>query len=234
MKTDKAKVGDLIFFKGSNAKSKNVGHVGMITQINPDNTMEFIHASVHSGVLIDLYPGLNYYNIRFIGIKRILKEKDYAPSPAPQRMPLDEIEIIQGREDASQNDASPEPKKEEDATIEPTERNSESDADKTQTQGTTSKEDKSTKKKRSKRNRRSTGEKDKQGNANMEGKEKNKEENTEKKQTNNPKEIRHTVKQGETLYRLSVNYGCKVEDIQKWNNLKNNNIHVGQELIIHK
>ena len=64
----------------------------------------------------------------------------------------------------------------------------------------------------------------------------------EKKETKpKPKEERskedgiiHTVKEGETLYRISRKYEVSVDDIKKWNKLKTNNIDKGQQLIIKK
>ena len=44
----------------------------------------------------------------------------------------------------------------------------------------------------------------------------------------------HTVKKGETLSSIGRKYGCTPNDIKKWNNLKNNNIKVGQKLKIKK
>ena len=43
---------------------------------------------------------------------------------------------------------------------------------------------------------------------------------------------RHTVKQGETLYRLSKKYKVSVEDLKKWNSLDSNDIFEGQVLYI--
>ena len=42
----------------------------------------------------------------------------------------------------------------------------------------------------------------------------------------------HTVAKGETLYRLSKEYGVTVDDLKAWNNLVDNTIHVGQQLIV--
>ncbi len=42
----------------------------------------------------------------------------------------------------------------------------------------------------------------------------------------------HTVAKGETLYRLSRQYGVSVEDLKIWNSLPDNTIHVGQQLIV--
>ena len=44
----------------------------------------------------------------------------------------------------------------------------------------------------------------------------------------------HTVKKGETLSSISRKYGCTVNDIKKWNNLKSNTVMVGQKLKIKK
>ena len=42
----------------------------------------------------------------------------------------------------------------------------------------------------------------------------------------------HTVAKGETLYRISKDYGVSVQDLKEWNNLPDNTIHVGQKLIV--
>lgn len=44
--------------------------------------------------------------------------------------------------------------------------------------------------------------------------------------------VYHTVKRGETLYRISKQYGTNVKTLQEWNNLPDNNIEVGQKLIV--
>ena len=42
----------------------------------------------------------------------------------------------------------------------------------------------------------------------------------------------HQVKPGETLFRLSRQYGVDVQTLKNWNNLTDNNIEVGQRLIV--
>jgi len=42
----------------------------------------------------------------------------------------------------------------------------------------------------------------------------------------------HSVKPGETLYSISKTYEVDVEDLQKWNNLEDNFIQLGQVLVI--
>lgn len=42
----------------------------------------------------------------------------------------------------------------------------------------------------------------------------------------------HIVKAGETLYRISRQYGVSAEKIKKWNKLQTNTLEVGQKLIV--
>ncbi len=46
--------------------------------------------------------------------------------------------------------------------------------------------------------------------------------------------IKHTVKAGDTLYSLARQYGVTVDQIKTLNNMKDNNIKLGQELIVKK
>ena len=59
-------------------------------------------------------------------------------------------------------------------------------------------------------------------------------EQPELQQPTQPKNITHIVKKGDNLYRLSKKYGCTIEDLQRWNKLKNDNINIGQRIVIHK
>ncbi len=70
VKNNKLKKGDLVFFTGSNKKSKNAGHVGIVTKTRKNGQFQFIHAS-NSGVRID-DSELAYYKIRYLRAKRIL------------------------------------------------------------------------------------------------------------------------------------------------------------------
>ncbi len=44
----------------------------------------------------------------------------------------------------------------------------------------------------------------------------------------------HKVAAKETMYSISRQYGVSVDEIRKWNNLTDNNISIGQELIVRK
>lgn len=64
--------GDLLFFSGRSAKSKTVGHVAMVVDVNADGSCTFIHASISQGVTYQRFPDGGYYSKRFIGAKRII------------------------------------------------------------------------------------------------------------------------------------------------------------------
>jgi membrane-bound lytic murein transglycosylase D len=56
--------------------------------------------------------------------------------------------------------------------------------------------------------------------------------NTPAKKDNNKKEIIYIIKSGDTLSKIAKIYRVSIDDIKKWNNLKNDNIFAGQKLII--
>ncbi|MDR0547390.1 MAG: CapA family protein, partial [Dysgonamonadaceae bacterium] len=65
------KTGDLIFFKGRNAQSKRVGHVGIVVSNDENGNVSFIHAC-RRGVRIDELNKSQYYKPRYVtGIKVI-------------------------------------------------------------------------------------------------------------------------------------------------------------------
>ena len=67
-----SKPGDIILFTGSDAKSRIVGHVGIITE-NNNGDVKFIHASTSRGVMIS---GMNSYFLpRFIKVNRVFPEQ---------------------------------------------------------------------------------------------------------------------------------------------------------------
>lgn len=47
-------------------------------------------------------------------------------------------------------------------------------------------------------------------------------------------EKKHTVSQGETLYAISKKYSISVDQLKKWNDLKTNDLTLGQELVVSK
>ncbi|OXA92869.1 C40 family peptidase [Flavobacterium hercynium] len=69
IKFDDAKKGDLIFFKTN--KSKQINHVGLITEINSDE-IKFVHSSTSKGVIISSTKE-PYYKNSFTQINRIVE-----------------------------------------------------------------------------------------------------------------------------------------------------------------
>lgn len=63
--------GDLAFFGGSRSSSTSIGHVGIVTDVNPSTgTFSFIHAS-RTGIRISSSDE-PYYAKRYVGARRIL------------------------------------------------------------------------------------------------------------------------------------------------------------------
>lgn len=70
---DSCKPGDVIVFKGTNEKSMQPGHVGIIT-LNENNELWFIHSSSdkkHSGIKVSNFNAYDNYKKRFIKVVRI-------------------------------------------------------------------------------------------------------------------------------------------------------------------
>lgn len=63
--------GDLVFFGGSRSSSTSIGHVGIVTDVNPSTGIfSFIHAS-RTGIRISSSDE-PYYAKRYVGARRIL------------------------------------------------------------------------------------------------------------------------------------------------------------------
>lgn len=69
---DEIMPGDLLFFKGRNASSGRVGHVGIAVESNPvSGEITFIHAAIGGGIRIDKIS-TPYYATRYVGARRVL------------------------------------------------------------------------------------------------------------------------------------------------------------------
>ncbi|MEX1131616.1 MAG: CapA family protein [Flavobacteriales bacterium] len=71
MPLDKVEPGDLLFFKGRDAKSNRVGHVAMVVQANADG-IRMMH-SCSRGIRYDNLSDVDYYRERFLMAGRILR-----------------------------------------------------------------------------------------------------------------------------------------------------------------
>lgn len=67
------RAGDLLFFSSRSSGKGRVGHVAIVTDVNPDGSCTFIHASSsRKGVVTQKFPDNGYYSRHFIGAKRIV------------------------------------------------------------------------------------------------------------------------------------------------------------------
>src|SRR5690554_902240 len=64
-------IGDLVFFEGR-SRNGRVGHVGIVTEIYPNNNFKFIHSSTTSGVIISSSTE-PYYSSRYLRGGRVLE-----------------------------------------------------------------------------------------------------------------------------------------------------------------
>lgn len=69
VKNDEAEKGDLIFFETS-GKAKGINHVGIVTKKEADGTLNFIHATLKSGVTENNLAE-EYYRKAFVKIMRV-------------------------------------------------------------------------------------------------------------------------------------------------------------------
>jgi cell wall-associated NlpC family hydrolase len=67
-----SKIGDIILFTGSDAKSAKVGHIGFITS-NENGKITFIHASSGVGKKIMKSQMSAYFVLRFVKVIRVFK-----------------------------------------------------------------------------------------------------------------------------------------------------------------
>ena len=63
--------GDLVFFTGNNAKSGNVGHVGIITETHRNGRFSFIHSTTSAGVRVDNSEN-SYWKPRYLKARRVI------------------------------------------------------------------------------------------------------------------------------------------------------------------
>lgn len=73
IKREELKPGDLVFFKGRNASASRVGHVGLVSEVLPNGTFKFIHASCSKGICEESINSV-YYSKRYVGARRVIDQ----------------------------------------------------------------------------------------------------------------------------------------------------------------
>lgn len=65
--------GDLVFFGGARGGRSSIGHVGIVTEVDPaSRSFKFIHASTSSGIKVDSSKEA-YYSSRYVGACRVIQ-----------------------------------------------------------------------------------------------------------------------------------------------------------------
>jgi cell wall-associated NlpC family hydrolase len=72
---DAARAGDLILFKGTNAKSRKVGHMGIVVE-NDNDGVAFIHSSSGHKMGVHISELAGYYRQRLVKVIRIFPLAD--------------------------------------------------------------------------------------------------------------------------------------------------------------
>lgn len=213
VKEKNAGKGDLIFFKGSDVNSISIGHVGIIISEREETPIQFIHVSSSSGVRIDKLDD-DYFSQRFISISRVIQEFNSENKEIKEK---EEKEVIQKEEKVKENkdDNSIEyyiVKKGD--TMYSLARKNNCSVDDVKRLNNLSNNDLKIGQKLIFTNMTNNSDK--------------------KAVVIEPDEnmIYYIVRKGETLYRISKNNGCSVDELKSWNGLSDNKISVGQKLII--
>ena len=66
VKLEEAKVGDVLVFTGTNSKLRSPGHVGIISSIDEDGKIKFIHSSSGKAKGVTITDLEGYYKNRFL------------------------------------------------------------------------------------------------------------------------------------------------------------------------
>lgn len=234
--------GDLVFFKGRSSRSRRIGHVGIASKLNPDGSFSFIHAATSQGVT---ESNINepYYAARYVTARRLIgpMAKNADPTPAAE-------ESFGGDDYQSQQAEEQTVTKVVSAKKKHTVKNGETLSSIAKKYGCTISQLKKWNNLRSTRINRGqrltvsvkTTTKVAVKPADSAPSESVKADNAPSRVSEYAKELAelestdeegfHTVKKGETLYYLSLHYGCKVDDLKKWNDLKSPSISAGQKL----
>lgn len=212
-KKENLAIGDLVFFEGR-SRNGQVGHVGIVTKIYPNNEFKFIHSSTTSGVIISSSTE-PYYSSRYLRGGRVIEEnKLYGKSErktetisAEPKPPSPSVIIIQNNS----------PK---------TLTYSEYSADKIESGSDCKPAYIYTNSNKEKDNNKNSSHGD--GSVVF-----NSDIILRDDTIAIPPPINiHTVERGETLYSISKQYGCTVEDIIAWNPQLGTILKVGDKLQI--
>lgn len=244
-------IGDLAFFEGRR-KNGRVGHVGIVTEIKRNGEFNFIHASTNLGVIISSSTE-EYYASRYLRGGRVLEDRHHADNKKANPS----VQSADSKQSSIQNNktyhvftparAKNDPRPPEAPVVRPQKTNEKeliavnNEYTSAQSRGTQQAEEKPI----------TLVQSDPLKNKQLvESTPPDKpEENTEKivkqairrdESLNVPEPVEladeadtvHTVKMGETLYSISRQYNCSVEQLKAWNPEMSNVLRAGDMLKI--
>lgn len=70
VKWKKLQPGDLLFFSGRKVSKKKIGHLAIVKSVDSDKVI-MMHATVHAGVLVEVFDQSAYFKMRFIRAGRL-------------------------------------------------------------------------------------------------------------------------------------------------------------------
>lgn len=82
------RIGDLVFFEGR-PQNGNVGHVGIVKEVLPNGNFTFLHASTSYGVIVSRSTE-PYYAVRYLHGGRVIKENNHVVLAKRNAKPVDE------------------------------------------------------------------------------------------------------------------------------------------------
>jgi len=232
--------GDLVFFKGRNARASRVGHVGIVSSVKEDGSFTFIHAANGTGISNDNSTG-DYYTRRYVTARRIISQDNtdlipkFLQRPTPAKAPAPKENILIVPETDSEQDA---PKEEANATP------SSIKVEKGQNLYSIAKQYNCSPKQLKEWNNLKSKKLKVGQEIKLNG---NEDSNTEEAQANNNDQqdvnsaaqdqekgriLIHHVRKGENLFVIAQKYGCTANDLRKWNNLPTASVRPNQKLYI--
>lgn len=224
--------GDLVFFEGSR-RSGRVGHVGIVTESFPNGQFKFIHASTTSGVIISSSTE-PYYASRYLRGGRVLEEDaSYVTRRNPATSKKQHVSYsittnkVQNYPDIPEITPSKEGKTANSTLI----ARQQEDHSRNRNEPTILVQTDPQKNPPLAHQNPSTNE-------NGQGKDSLKQTKSdmvlrEEKNSAIPSPPKsHTVQMGETLYSISKQYGCTVEQLKEWNPQVGSVLKTGEKLNI--
>ncbi|MBP5136543.1 MAG: LysM peptidoglycan-binding domain-containing protein [Paludibacteraceae bacterium] len=233
--------GDLVFFKGRSTRSRRIGHVGIASKINPDGSFSFIHAATSQGVT-ESSINESYYAARYVTARRLIGPmmKNAEPTPDIDASFVDNSSSQQVEEQVVTRVVSAKKKhvvkngetlssiaKKYGCTISQLKKWNNLRSTRINKGQRLTVSVKTTEKVVVKTVPKTTAE---TASADTQSASSGKYAKELAELENTDEDGFHTVKKGETLYYLAMHYGCKVDDLKKWNDLKSPSITAGQKL----